>query len=78
MTRVRFAPAEHGSISPVAIMAIEGWAGSGNTLPADVAREAVELREEGGFEGLKLRLGRERSPMILRRSRQSERESGAK
>jgi mandelate racemase len=28
--------------------------------PADVAREAVELREEGGFEGVKLRLGRER------------------
>jgi mandelate racemase len=28
--------------------------------PAEVAREAVELREEGGFEGLKLRLGRER------------------
>src|SRR5205823_7889926 len=27
--------------------------------PAEVAREAVELREEGGFEGLKLRLGRE-------------------
>jgi mandelate racemase len=28
--------------------------------PVEVAREAVELREEGGFEGLKLRLGRER------------------
>jgi mandelate racemase len=28
--------------------------------PADVASEAVELREEGGFQGLKLRLGRER------------------
>ena len=28
--------------------------------PADVAAEAVELRDEGGFEGLKLRLGRER------------------
>jgi mandelate racemase len=28
--------------------------------PAEVAREAVELREEGGFKGLKLRLGRER------------------
>src|SRR5271156_2533145 len=28
--------------------------------PAEVAREAVELREEGGFRGLKLRLGRER------------------
>ena len=25
-----------------------------------VAKEAVELREEGGFQGLKLRLGRER------------------
>jgi mandelate racemase len=28
--------------------------------PAEIAREAVELREEGGFTGLKLRLGRER------------------
>jgi mandelate racemase len=28
--------------------------------PAEVAAEALELREEGGFEGLKLRLGRER------------------
>jgi len=29
--------------------------------PAEVASEAVELREEGGFQGLKLRLGRERA-----------------
>ena len=28
--------------------------------PEEVANEAVELREEGGFQGLKLRLGRER------------------
>ena len=28
--------------------------------PKEVASEAVELREEGGFQGLKLRLGRER------------------
>jgi mandelate racemase len=28
--------------------------------PDEVASEAVELREEGGFRGLKLRLGRER------------------
>jgi len=28
--------------------------------PQEVASEAVELREEGGFQGLKLRLGRER------------------
>jgi mandelate racemase len=28
--------------------------------PEEVATEAVELREEGGFQGLKLRLGRER------------------
>jgi mandelate racemase len=28
--------------------------------PAELAREAVELRDEGGFKGLKLRLGRER------------------
>jgi mandelate racemase len=28
--------------------------------PEEVASEAVELREEGGFQGLKLRLGRER------------------
>jgi mandelate racemase len=29
--------------------------------PAEVAREAVELRDQGGFKGLKLRLGRERA-----------------
>jgi mandelate racemase len=29
-------------------------------FPEEVASEAVELREEGGFQGLKLRLGRER------------------
>lgn len=28
--------------------------------PDDVAREAIELRDEGGFSGLKLRLGREK------------------
>ncbi len=28
--------------------------------PRDIAAEAVELRDEGGFKGLKLRLGRER------------------
>ena len=28
--------------------------------PSEVASEAVELRDEGGFQGLKLRLGRER------------------
>jgi mandelate racemase len=28
--------------------------------PTEVAREAIELRDEGGFKGLKLRLGRER------------------
>jgi mandelate racemase len=28
--------------------------------PAEVGREAIELRDEGGFKGLKLRLGRER------------------
>jgi mandelate racemase len=28
--------------------------------PAELAEEAVELRDEGGFRGLKLRLGRER------------------
>ena len=28
--------------------------------PEEVASEAVELRDEGGFQGLKLRLGRER------------------
>jgi mandelate racemase len=28
--------------------------------PAELAQEAVELRDEGGFRGLKLRLGRER------------------
>src|ERR1700731_1735382 len=31
----------------------------------EVAREAVELREEGGFQGLKLRLGRERLSVDL-------------
>ncbi len=38
--------------------------------PAAVAAEALELREEGGFTGLKLRLGRER---ICRRSRDTRR-----
>ena len=33
--------------------------------PAEVAREAVELRDEGGFKGLKLRLGRETIPEDL-------------
>jgi len=28
--------------------------------PEEIASEAVELRDEGGFQGLKLRLGRER------------------
>ncbi len=46
-----------GSIGPVPAYNSNGlWLRS----PAEVAREAVELREEGGFEGLKLRLGRER------------------
>jgi mandelate racemase len=46
-----------GSIGPV-----PGYNSNGLWLrsPAEVAGEAVELREEGGFEGLKLRLGRER------------------
>ena len=46
-----------GSIGPVPAYNSNGlWLRS----PAEVASEAVELREEGGFEGLKLRLGRER------------------
>jgi mandelate racemase len=46
-----------GSVGPVPAYNSNGlWLRS----PAEVASEAVELREEGGFEGLKLRLGRER------------------
>jgi mandelate racemase len=46
-----------GSVGPVRAYNSNGlWLG----VPADMAREAVELRDEGGFRGLKLRLGRER------------------
>jgi mandelate racemase len=46
-----------GSIGPVPAYNSNGlWLRS----PVEVASEAVELREEGGFQGLKLRLGRER------------------
>jgi mandelate racemase len=46
-----------GGIGPVPAYNSNGlWLRS----PAEVASEAVKLREEGGFEGLKLRLGRER------------------
>ena len=46
-----------GSVGPVPAYNSNGlWL----KPPAEVAREAVELREEGGFTGLKLRLGRER------------------
>src|SRR5437868_9518967 len=46
-----------GSIGPVPAYNSNGlWLRS----PEEVASEAVELREEGGFQGLKLRLGRER------------------
>ena len=46
-----------GSLAPAPAYNSNGlWLRS----PAEVANEAVELRDEGGFEGLKLRLGRER------------------
>src|SRR5258708_33227829 len=46
-----------GSVGPVPAYNSNGlWL----KPPAEVAREAVELREEGGFTGSKLRLGRER------------------
>jgi mandelate racemase len=46
-----------GSIGPAPAYNSNGlWLRS----PTEVASEAVELREEGGFQGLKLRLGRER------------------
>src|SRR5579862_5543865 len=46
-----------GSVGPVKAYNSNGlWLQE----PAKVAAEAVELREEGGFKGLKLRLGRER------------------
>jgi mandelate racemase len=46
-----------GSVGPVNAYNSNGlWLNE----PAAVAAEAVELREEGGFTGLKLRLGRER------------------
>jgi mandelate racemase len=44
--------------------------------PEEIATEAVELREEGGFQGLKLRLGPNVLPMTWRRSRPSEKPSG--
>jgi mandelate racemase len=46
-----------GSVGPVKAYNSNGlWLRE----PAAVAAEAIELREEGGFSGLKLRLGRER------------------
>ena len=46
-----------GSTGPVPAYNSNGlWLRS----PEEVASEAVELRDEGGFQGLKLRLGRER------------------
>ena len=46
-----------GSVGPV-----RGYNSNGLWLrdPAALAEEAVELRDEGGFEGLKLRMGRDR------------------
>jgi len=46
-----------GSIGPVPAYNSNGlWLRS----PAELAEEAMQLRDEGGFHGLKLRLGRER------------------
>ena len=46
-----------GSVGPVKAYNSNGlWL----RTPAEVAAEAIELRDEGGFTGLKLRLGRER------------------
>ena len=46
-----------GSVGPVKAYNSNGlWL----RTPAEIADEAVELRDEGDFEGLKLRLGRER------------------
>jgi mandelate racemase len=46
-----------GSVGPVKAYNSNGlWLGE----PAAMAAEAIELRDEGGFAGLKLRLGRER------------------
>ena len=46
-----------GSVGPVPAYNSNGlWL----KTPKAVAKEAIELREEGGFNGLKLRLGRER------------------
>jgi mandelate racemase len=62
-----------GSIGPVPAYNSNGlWLRS----PAEVASEAVELREEGGFEGLKLRLGREHLADDLATIEGSERQSG--
>ena len=46
-----------GSVGPVPAYNCDG---TGLRSPAEVASEAAELRDEGGFRGLKLRLGRER------------------
>ena len=46
-----------GTVGPVTSYSSNGlWLKS----PAEVADEAIELRDEGGFTGLKLRLGREK------------------
>src|SRR5215472_9269179 len=53
----RFACCSGGSVGAVPAYNSNGlWLRS----PEEVASEAIELREEGGFTGLKLRLGRER------------------
>ena len=62
-----------GSVGPV-----KSYNSNGLWLkePEAVAAEAIELRDEGGFTGLKLRLGRERaSAMIWRPSTPSARPS---
>jgi mandelate racemase len=64
-----------GSIGPVPAYNSNGlWLRS----PAEVASEAVELREEGGFQGKSCVLDVSISPMISRRSRPCERQSGAR
>ena len=48
-----------GTVGPVKVYNSNGlWLRE----PEAVAAEAIELRDEGGFTGLKLRLGRERAP----------------
>jgi mandelate racemase len=62
------------------VVAVPAYNSNGLWLrsPEEVVTEAVELRDEGGFTGLKLRLGRARLADDLATIEASERQSGPK